>query len=215
MRAFLLVIIILAVPHFAQAQFDFTKGTFRLKISPGTQVNGLLRLGNNLVVKQTLDGTSVKYPWDEVLAYSLGFRRYVRASGFTIETGFSTREANDDFVQLLDSGAVSLFRYEYAPSGGTVGFGGAPGVGPASRPAIYLLQRAGETAPIEIPYSVMDGSGKRFREALAPFVASRPDLVKVLAAKKITVFSLQTFIHAFNNHEPFLNYPMEGVQSNQ
>jgi hypothetical protein len=214
MHLFYLTICGLFISSVATAQSDFQAGFYVLENDISVRHSGLIRAGINNLRVQADQGKAVTYPWADVHSYRIGMARYVKASGFTIQNGFSTREAVDIFVQLLDSGAVSLLRYEYAPSGGYVGFNGAPSLGPSSRPDMYLLQRTDEAVPIEIPYSVMDGSGKKFREALAPFIASRADLVKVLAAKKITVYNLETFIHAFNNHEPFLNYPMEGVQSN-
>ncbi|UOQ81179.1 hypothetical protein [Hymenobacter sp. 5414T-23] len=198
----------------AQSESDFQAGSYVLEKDIAVRHAGLIRARNkNLRVKAEQEKT-VAYPWAEVHSYRIGMARYIKASGFTIQTNFSTRQAADDFVQLLDSGALSLLRYEYAPTGGYVGINGAPSLGPSSRPDLYLLHRVGEATPIEIPYSVLDGSGKKFREAVAFYVAGRPDLVKLLAAKKITIYNLETFIHAFNTHEPFLNYPMEGGQSN-
>jgi hypothetical protein len=213
MRLYYLAIYSLLVSSTALAQSDFQAGSYVLETDAAVRHAGLIKAGNyNLRVKAD-QGKTVTYSWADVRSYRIGMARYVKASGFTIHTGFSTMEAVNTFVQLMDSGAVSLFRFEYPLSAGAPSFG-APGMGSYSRPDMYLLQRAGEAAPTELPYNMMDGGGKRFREALAPFVSSRPDLIKVLAAKKITVFNLETFIHAFNSHEPFLNYPMEGVQSN-
>jgi len=213
MRLFYLTVCSLVTSHAVVAQSSFQAGSYVLEKDASVRHNGLIKAGNKNLRVQADQEKTATYPWADVHSYRIGPSRYVKASGFTIQTGFSAREATNDFVQLLDSGAVSLFRYEYPLTGGTPGFGGSPGLGPSSRPSIYLLQRASEASLTEIPYSVMDGSGKKFREALAPFITSRPDLVKVLAAKKITVYNLQTFIHAFNTQEPFLDYPMEGGQS--
>jgi hypothetical protein len=220
MRLFCLTVCSLFASHAAVAQSDFQTGSYVLENAPSVRHVGLIGAGTKKLHIKGYEGKLTTYPWAEVRTYRLGNSRYVKASGFIIKMTLSERVADHEFVQLLDSGTVSLMRYEYASTGGFAAMpavGGAPGLlgaGSISRPSIYLLQRAGEDSAIEIPYSVMDGSGKKFREALAPFVASRPDLVKVLAAKKITVYNLETFIHAFNTHEPFLNYPMEGVQSN-
>lgn len=200
MRHFLLPILLLAAAPFAWAQSDFEAGTFRLKTSPEVKRDGLIRAGGkSLAVKQLATNSTVKYPLAEVQSYCLGLRQYVRASGFTLKSpsGWSTQAADGEFVELLDSGSVSLLRYEYPAN---AGFYGAV--------AIYLLQRAGEGQATAIPYSVMDGAGKKFREALAPYVATRPDLLALLQDKKITIYNLQTFIHAANHREPFLQYPM-------
>ncbi|GGG47353.1 hypothetical protein [Hymenobacter glacieicola] len=206
---FLFAALLISTSTSAQAQFDFEPGSYILENNAHVRHVGFLKVGNkNLRVKAEA-GRILAYPWAEVRSYRIGNSRYVKASGFTIKTTLAERIADHEFVQLLDSGAVSLMRYEYEFNGGTPGFGGAPGLGPSRRPSIYLLQRAGETGTSDIPYNMLDGAGKKFREAVSSFVGSRPDLVKVVEAKKVTIYNLETFIHAFNNHEPFLNYPME------
>jgi hypothetical protein len=202
-RALLLFALTLGISHGATAQFDFQSGSFRLKSSPEIQREGFLREGSgNLVVKQTMKGPTVKYPWEEVLSYRLGMSRYIRMSGFLIKSpsGWGEQIADNAFVQLLDSGTVSLMRYENKSMGNQL-----------QPPAIYLLKRTSEKDATAIPYRVLDGAGKPFWEALAPYVTERPDLVSVLNSKKVTVFSLQAFIHAFNTRQPFLNYPMSGA----
>jgi hypothetical protein len=201
MRIFLSAILVLTASHFAWAQSDFEAGTFRLKSSPAVRRSGLLRAGGStLAVKQSPTSSVVKYPADDVQSYCLGLRNYVRASGFRLKSpsGWSTQTAESEFVELLDSGSVSLLRYEYPAN---AGFYGAV--------AIYLLQRAGEGQATAIPYNIMDGAGKNFREVLAPYVTARPDLLALLRAKKITIYNLQTFIHASNYRQPFLQYPMQ------
>ncbi|HEX8327028.1 MAG TPA: hypothetical protein VF629_05775 [Hymenobacter sp.] len=198
MRIVLLAIFILVVPHVVRAQLDFRSGTFQLKSSPETQRTGLLRLGSNLVVKQMQNGPAVKYPLEEVLTYHLGLRHYVRASSFLMRSpsGWTHEIANNTFVELLDTGSVSLMRYEY--------------VGQTSDKPIYLLQRVGEARATAIPYNAFDGAGQAFYDALAPYVAARPDLLAVMQNKKVTIYSLHTFIHALNRKVPFLDYSMQG-----
>lgn len=193
----------LAISPVAQAQSDFEIGFFRLKNGPEVRKRGLLRMGSkNLVVKQYTEGPTIKYPWEEVLSYDVGLRRYIRSSGFTIRrlSGWGHETANNEFVELLDSGAVSILHYVKNIGAGTY----------SSVDEIILLQRAGEQNPTAIPYSVFESGGKQFREALSPFVSERPDLVALLSTKKITIRNLRTFIHAFNQKEPFLDYPMQG-----
>jgi hypothetical protein len=203
MRAFLLTIFILSISRFAHAQFDFEHGSYLLKNAPELQKTGLLRTGNkNLVVKETQDGKTLIFPWSEVLSYRLGLRRYIRARGFAVRSPYGGIEnvTEDVFVELLDSGSVSLMRYQYYVNAGMNRL----------LDTIYLIQRTGEANATIIPYSAFDGPGKKFREALAPFVTDRRDLVALLNDKKITVYNLQTFIHAFNKKESFLDYPMQG-----
>lgn len=216
--SFLFPALLISCSASAQAQFDFEPGSYILESDVHVRHTGSLKVGNKNLRVQTYGGKTLAFPWAEVHSYRIGNSRYVTASGFYVKTAFSERVADHEFVQLLDSGAVSLLRYEYGLNGGVAGmpavggFPGSPGLGPSSRPSIYLLHRAGEPVPVDIPYNTIDGAGKKFREAVTSFVTSRPDLVKIVAAKKVTIYNLETFIHAFNQHEPFLNYPMEEVQ---
>jgi hypothetical protein len=207
MRALLLILsftgFTLTISLFAQTQesVDFERGSFKLNTTSEIQ-SGLLRpAAKNLVVKQYVNGPSVKYRWEDILFYRLGLRKYVRASGFLAKSssGWSQQAVNEAFVQLLDSGAVSLMRYEKSistPQGGTT-------------EVLYLLKRATEPNATTIPFSVLDGAGKKFREALLPYLTDRPDLIKAVNDKKVTVYSLQTLIHALNNKVAFLNYPAQ------
>jgi hypothetical protein len=203
MRAFILLALILSIALVSQAQeaaTDFERGSFKLRNKSGVQ-QGLMRLGGkNLVVKQYPSGPSTKYPWADVASYCLGLQKFIRASGFVIRSpsGWSHQPAEEEFVELLDSGAVSLMRYKQFHSNQMGG----------SYEVLYLLQRAGEPDAVAIPFSMLDGAGKKFREFLAPYIASRPDLVSVVTEKKVTIYNLSTFLHAFNKQEPFLNYPM-------
>lgn len=202
MRAFVLLVLILSSALVSQAQeaADFERGSFKLKNKAEAQ-QGLLKLGGkNLVVKQYPSGPSTKYPWADVTSYCLGLQKFIRASGFVMRSpsGWSHQPAEEEFVELLDSGAVSLMRYKQFHSNQMGG----------SYEVLYLLQRAGQPDAVAIPFSLLDGAGKKFREFLAPYIASRPDLVTVVNAKKVTIYNLSTFLHAYNKQEPFLNYPM-------
>ncbi|MEJ7658183.1 MAG: hypothetical protein WKG07_00430 [Hymenobacter sp.] len=204
MRAILLLSLILSTPLVSQAQdgaADFERGSFKLKNSSVVQ-EGLMRLGNkNLVVKQLFDGPNTKYPWADVSSYCLGLQKFIRASGFVIKSpsGWSYQPAEEEFVELLDSGTVSLLRYKQFHANQQGG----------SYEVLYLLKRADESKATAIPFSVLDGAGKKFREFLEPYVTGRPDLLALLRDKKITIYNLQTFIHASNHREPFLHYPMQ------
>jgi hypothetical protein len=114
-------------------------------------------------------------------------------------SGWSQELLNESFVELLDSGAVSLMRYERlmaTPQGGTAEI-------------LYLLKRATKPNATTISYSMLDGAGKKFREILLPYLTSRTDLLAAVNDKKVTIYNLQTLIHALNNKVAFLDYPIQ------
>jgi hypothetical protein len=151
---FICFVCLLNTPRLSQAQSDFQRGSFILKDNPQARKYGNLKVNYKNLILQIENDKTIKYPLEEVLSYQLGLYQYIRASGFPIQSysGFSARTAENDFVVLLDSGAVSLMRYEYFASGIN-----------GSRPAAtYLLQRAGETQATPVPISFVDGAGKGF-----------------------------------------------------
>jgi hypothetical protein len=207
MRALLLTLLLVGstLPSTLSAQtlesFDFKQGYYKLTTASKAQ-SALLRPGaKNLIVKHYASGPSVKYAWKDVSSYSLGLRKYIRASGFMAKSssGWSQELLNESFVELLDSGAVSLMRYERlvaTPQGGTAEM-------------LHLLKRATEPNATTVSYSMLDGAGKKFRETLLPYLTSRPDLLAAVNDKKVTIYNLQTLIHALNNKVAFLNYPIQ------
>lgn len=50
---------------------------------------------------------------------------------------------------------------------------------------------------------------RALREFPELYIADRPNLTALLAAKKVTIYNLQTLLHAYNNREPFLDYPLQ------
>ena len=78
---------------------------------------------------------------------------------------------------------------------------GAPGMD--SQLTAYLLQESSQDVAVTIPVSVYTGKGKRFRDALAPYVANRTDLLQLLDDGLIGIDELPKFIHALNSGQPF------------
>jgi hypothetical protein len=57
--------------------------------------------------------------------------------------------------------------------------------------------------PTETTTTVLEGLYNRYREQVLPFIASRPDLVKLVQEKKTTYYDLPALLHAFNTGEPY------------
>ncbi|MGI4862288.1 MAG: hypothetical protein ACRYFZ_00075 [Janthinobacterium lividum] len=71
------------------------------------------------------------------------------------------------------------------------------------------FKRASKPNATTIPFSAPVGTGKKFGGFPAPYIADRSDLTDLLVAEKVTIYNLQTLLHAYNNKEPFLDYPMQ------
>ncbi len=140
-------------------------------------------------------GKTVRYSPDEVYSIRIGSRRYTTAQGFRTKVGFGSRVQQEKvFVELLDSGAISIMRYAY-----TVG---APGM--ASSLTAYLLQEASQDTAVTIPVSAYTGKGKRFRDLLTPYLAKRSDLLTLLNDGAVGLDELPALIHALNVNQPFV-----------
>jgi hypothetical protein len=145
---------------------------------------------HQLVAKND-QGKTTKWTPEQVRYVHMGSQRYVTATGFTVKNGFGTKVIDERvFVELLDSGQVCLMSYQYAPGNGLA-------------LTSYLIQYGDQAEATTIPYSAYTGSGKRFREAVEPYVAARPDLRKLLMAGSISVSNFPEFIHALNTGLPY------------
>jgi hypothetical protein len=158
----------------------------RLKTYPAR-----LKVYQNLLVAKDGQGKTSKWKPEQVYYVRAGAQRYVPAQGFTIKVGLGTQEVERPvFVELLDSGRVALMRYRYPTGNGGVW-------------TAYLLQRASDENATAIPYNQLTGGGKKFREALGPYVAQRPDLQQLLTAGNISIDNFAAFVRALNSGQPF------------
>lgn len=172
-------------------------GEYLLEGSKEKQPAKKLKVSQSQLVIKNDQGKNTKFTSEEVRYVRIGARRYVTTTGFNIKSGFGTSVIDKRvFVELLDSGQVSLMSYQYAPGGGSA-FGGGQTL------TTYLLQYNDEAEATTIPYSIYTGSGKRFREAVAPYVAIRPDLRKLLMDGNISINNFAEFIHALNTGKPY------------
>jgi hypothetical protein len=194
-------LIALAPPAQAQQQKSLLfgegaqPGTYTLVDDSRKVYHGALKVYAHELVAKDQAGHTIKYQPEEVYRVQLGGIRYITASGFQTKSGFwSTTQSRKSFVELLDSGQVTLCRFRYSVAGPSYS---------STNLLTYMLLDAATDSVTTIPVSAYTGKGKRFRDALAPFVAQRPDLQALLQAGTVTIDQLPAFVHALNYQLPF------------
>lgn len=170
-------------------------GTYTLVDDIRRIYQGALKVYAHELVAKDQAGHTTKYQPEEVYRVQLGSVRYITASRFQTKSGFwSTTHSEKSFVELLDSGQVTLCRFRYSVGGPSYS---------STNLVTYMLLDAATDSVTTIPVSVYTGKGKRFRDALAPFVTQRPDLQALLQAGTVTIDQLPAFVHALNYRLPF------------
>jgi len=162
-----------------------------LNTNPKVVYAGKIKVYEKELIVKSSQGKDLKYRPDEIYWAKVDTIRYIAANNFTIKSGFgSFNQASKLFVEIVDSGQVSLYRYNYDYSG---------------RPDLvtFMLHDATTNSITTLPVSVYTGKGQRFRDALAPFVVARPDLLQLLEDGHITIHNLPLLLHALNYNEPF------------
>ena len=198
----------LLLPQISFAQLlgggAFQEGSYVLNESRQIRYQGQLRLqdGATLVVKNP-DGKNLKLSPMEVASFRLGGQRYVPAGGFHVIAGLGGMDVEVVFAEQLDSGQVQLLRYNYAVNMPmTTGAAGAP-VGGSWGLSTYLLRTAATADYTAVQSGVYSNGGKRFRDALKPFLATRPDLLHLLERKRIDAKNLPAVVRALNTNQPY------------
>jgi hypothetical protein len=209
---FYLLLAVLLLPEITLAQLfkGFETGSYILNDSRQVRQKGQLKLQSSqrLLVKDT-DGKTIKLTPEQIYSFYQGNRHYVTIGGFHVKGGLGGAEIDLAFVEQLDSGKVVLMRYDYsigAPM--TMGASGGMSYGGSSSNSAYLLDGLYAGSITVAQSGTYSSSSKQFREAVRPYLASRPDLVKLLDDKQITTSNLQAAIHALNHNLPF-NSPSE------
>jgi hypothetical protein len=204
----LLVITCSLLSHFCQAQFitfkKFEEGSYVLTDSRTVRHAGQIKLqsGSKLVIKNP-DGTTVKLKPQELYSFRIGQREYSTARNFHVQGGFGIN-VDEAFVEQLDSGQVVLMSYEYTVGNPMMGAGGTMAGGGTSTMSAFLLHRPTEDLYVPVqPGFYTSAGGNRFRDAVRPFLVSRPDLVKLLDEKHITMDNLPAVIRALNAGKPY------------
>ncbi len=200
---FLLLSVVLLLPQALFAQFGgFEPGYYVLvdnrQLRHPAEIK--LRDENTLLIRGE-NTKKEKLDLQDVLFFQVANRRFVPVGGFFISKGLGGTEVARGFAQLLDSGQVNLYEYQYFLTNPPVG--NTMIVGTSYWQTLYLLQRPNDEEPTPVEANRLSGAGKYFRQTLAPFISTRPDLQKLLADRKITLDNLVPFIRALNSGQPF------------
>ncbi|RZL14819.1 MAG: hypothetical protein EOO62_04465 [Hymenobacter sp.] len=159
-----------------------------------------------MLVAKDAQGEKTKWHPDQVARLTIEHQRYTTAQGFSVRKGIlSATERKPVFVELLDSGRVSLMRYTY-----TVRMVGAQGgfmvAGTQDESTVYLIRDAAQPNAVALPvrrFSSREDYFQGLANLLGPYAAQRPDLLKLLNQDQIEDFQLQRFVHALNTNSYF------------
>lgn len=186
---------------------QFVPGAYILLANPQKVYTGDLKYEESKLIVRDKTGAKTKYQTDEVYyARTVDNRRYISASGFEGLSTFGTTMKGNTLVELVDSGQVCLMQYAHSSNSGS---GGSVTL------VTYLVKQAGMPNAIAIPGYVWTNQGKKFCEALAPYVLNRPDLQKLLFDHRINDRNLPAFFHALNSGQPFPALELRGREKPQ
>lgn len=200
----LLFLLLLPALGWAQAQVKvqaepdsdgYLYGSYTLS-TDGTKHDGFMQLPfpQKLVVR-VLKGKNLKYTSADVSRFTLGEKRYFTLTGVKLPGPQTVADLFDDksgvmqaFVEQVDSGRVVLLSYSFLSNA-------------QYHPEVhyYLLRQAGSPDVVIVPYK-----DKQFRELLRPYLQARPDLLKYLDEKRLTISTLPDLIHSLNTGVSYL-----------
>lgn len=154
------------------------------------------------------EGKGKKKTWEanEVYWARVGTRHYMPVKGFEIMGALRPRIIDQGLAEVLDSGRVSLLRYDQQVNSSTMNSRGSY-TGMSSTVSTYLLQSATDENAVTIPMNRLSGKGPEFQAMLSPYFSSRPDLQAQLAKGEVRRRNLAAFFHAFNTGQPFIAKP--------
>jgi hypothetical protein len=174
-------------------------GTYVLQANPQVRHNGRLKISARQLVAVDPQGQKTTWQPSDVARLTVGAKRYTTAQGFVIHNGlWNHTEDKPVFVELLDSGRVSLLRYTSRVKSGQLGT--------SADFTAYLVQDALQ-ATAQTLY--IDAGGhytanyRELDEALLPYAAGRSDLQQLLATNKVSPIQLTRFFHALNTNTAF------------
>lgn len=205
MRLFLFFALFVGARVAAQAQVSLNlaspegaAGSYVLLNDPQVRHTGLLKVSARLLSGKDSDGQKISRRPGELASLRVGQQRYTTAQGFTVRNGLFEHIENDKvFVELLDSGRVSLLRYTSRLRTGQLGT--------ASNFTAYLV-REGTQPTATTLYTDAGSYLKNYQAldaALRPYALNRPDLLALLDANRVGPTQLTRFFHALNTNSDF------------
>jgi hypothetical protein len=174
------------------------QGSYVLFNDPQVRHMGELKVSAKQLAVKDPSGQKFTLRPGEITSLRVGQQRYTTARGFSVRNGlFEHVEDDKVFVELLDSGRVSLLRYTSRVRTGQLGT--------ASNFTAYLVQEGGQSTATTL-YTDNGTYLKNYQElnaTLRSYAADRPDLLKLLDANRVGPTQLTRFFHALNTHSDF------------
>jgi hypothetical protein len=174
-------------------------GTYVLLANPQVRYSGQLKISARQLAAKDPQGKKTVWQPNEVARVTVGSKRYTTAQGFVIHNGlWNHAEDKPVFVELLDSGRVSLLRYTSRVKSGQLGT--------SAEFTAYLVQEASQ--PVAQTLYIDDSSRyttnyHELDEALRPYAVGRADLLQLLDANRVSPTQLTKFFHALNTNTFF------------
>ncbi len=203
MRFFLVLSSALTLSQLAHAQLikKVEVGSYVLNATPQLrQTAGLFLRNSEQLVVRDLAGKNTTLSPQQVRSFKIGERKFVSTGGFVLTSGTGDRYVAQAFAEQLDSGQVVLLRYQTlpdnAPSRGNISYDSEAGK------SIYLV-RSATTPTITAMQAGWTKKSAAFQAALRPYLASRPDLLKLLDANALAPKQLPLIVHALNHNLPY------------
>ena len=196
--------LLLLLPLLAAAQAE--PGTYILVDNRQVVYRGDLTITGQRIISREAGSKKKKWQASEVYWAGVGKRHYLPVGGFqTTPSPYSRVERG--LAEILDSGRVTLLRYDYEVKNMSSGMGaGSTGmpVAYSATKSVYLLQIPTEEDAQAIPMNLLSGKGTEFRQMLAPYFSSRPDLLELLEKGEISRRNLAAFVHALNAKQAYV-----------
>ena len=186
----------------ARARAQYLPGTYVLANDPSKVYRGSLQVSSAGLRAKDAAGQTARIAAGLVAyAKTSDHRTFVPASGFRVPAGATYATMESTLVELLDSGRVSLLKYETKTAGVYSADGAYESTGEVS---MYLARPAGADAAVALPPYAWTNGGAKLHAALRPYAAGRPDLLALLEGKAINDVTLPAFFHALNSGQPFV-----------
>jgi hypothetical protein len=160
---------------------------------------GQLKVSARQLTAKDPQGKKTVWQPNDVARLTVGSKRYTTTQGFVIHNGLWNHvEDKKVFVELLDSGRVSLLRYTTRVKSGQLGT--------SAEFTAYLVQEASRLVAQTL---YIDNGGHYttnyhdLDEALRPYAAGRADLLQLLNTNQVSPTQLTKFFHALNTNTLF------------